>query len=186
MTRPNFLETRALILACLGGATSAVLGKLLGAAVHLVIPIPMAGSVAAALPRAVVLLVILCRIRRRGVLTVAGLAEALASLGLGGMIPFSVLAPVAGGMAGDLVWLATRPVASERVRLALAGAALCGARMLAVLAVLALVRLPMPGGPHVMPLVLGAIVAANVVLGAVAGLVSAAMGTELRRAGVME
>jgi len=186
MSRPTFLDTRAVILACLGGVTSAALGKLLGGAVHLVIPVPMVGSVAAALPRAVVLLIILCRVRRRGVLTVAGIAEASASVGLGGMIPFSVLAPLAGGMAGDLVWLAGRGVAGERVRLALAGAALCGARMLAVLGVLAIVGLPMSGRSQVATLVLGAIIAANAVLGAVAGLISATMATELRQAGVME
>jgi len=161
MSRPTFLDTRAVILACLGGVTSAALGKLLGGAVHLVIPVPMVGSVAAALPRAVVLLIILCRVRRRGVLTVAGIAEASASVGLGGMIPFSLLAP-------------------------LAGAALCGARMLAVLGVLAIVGLPMSGKSQVATLVLGAIVAANAVLGAVAGLISATMATELRKAGVME
>jgi len=185
MSRATFLDTRAVILACLGGVTAAVLGKVLGGAVHLVVPIPMVGSVAAALPRAVVLLVILCRVRRRGTLTIAGVAEAAAGLGLGGMIPFSLLAPLAGGVAGDLVWLAGRAVPSERVRLALAGAALCAGRMVAVLAVLALVRVPMPGRPHVASLMLGGIVAANAVLGAVGGLLSAAMAAELRKAGVM-
>ena len=186
MTRPNVLDTRAMILACLGGVTSAVLGKVLGGAVHLVIPVPMVGSVAAALPRAVVLLVILCRVRCRGALTVAGIAEAAAGVGLGGMIPFSLLAPLAGGVAGDLVWIAGRSAGSERVRLALAGAALCGARMAAVFAVLALVGLPMPGKSQAATVVLSAIVAVNAVLGAVAGLIAATMATELRKAGVME
>lgn len=159
MKKQGFLDTRALVLAALGGVTSAVLGRLLGRALHVAMPMPMLGSVAAALPRAVVLLLILCRVRRRGILTAAGVAEAVAGLGLGGAFPMSVLSPLAGGIAGDLAWLATRFLPSDRARLVFAGGVLCGARVLAVLAVLALVRVPVSEGGHAGPLVMGGVIA---------------------------
>jgi len=55
----------------LRGVASAAIGKVLGRAVHLAVPIPMSGSLVAALPRAVILLVVAARVRRCGALTVA-------------------------------------------------------------------------------------------------------------------
>jgi len=188
MTPLRCLSTRELMLAVAGGIASAALGQVLGRMVHLALPLPMSGSVVVALPRAVVLLVVLARIDRLGALTVAGLAEAAAKfgLGLGGMPGLSLLAPVLAGLAGDLTWSVLRPVLGTRMRLILSGAALSGARVLAALVFLALVRVPLQTGFQRAGWLLWSIIAVNVVLGMAAGLVAAGIVGELRRAGVME
>jgi len=180
------LDTRALMAAAAGGVAAAVVGRAIGRAVHLVVPIPMAGSLAAALPRAIILLVVLARVRRPGVLTLAGLVEVAAdfALGFGGMMPLSVMTPVVAGLVGDLAWMATRPVWGERLRLALAGAALAGTRVAAALVLFVLLRVPMLQA--VGPAVLGGMVAANALLGVAAGVVAGSIAGELREAGVIE
>lgn len=188
MTPLRCLSTRELMLAVAGGIASAALGQVLGRTVHLALPLPMSGSVVVALPRAVVLLVVLARIDRFGALTVAGLAEGAAKfgLGLGGVPGLSQLTPVLAGLAGDLAWSVLRPVLGRPVRLILSGAALSGARVLAALAFLALVRVPLQTGFQRAGWLLWSIIAVNVVLGMAAGLVAAGIVGELRRAGVME
>ncbi len=182
----GWFETRALMAAAAGGVAAAVVGRALGRAVGLAVPVPMAGSLAATLPRAIILLVVLARVRRPGVLTLAGTVEAAVGfvLGLGGMVPLSVMSPVAAGVAGDLTWRATRPVRGERLRLAMAGAVLAGARVVVALGVFMLLRVPMLQA--VGPLVLGSIVAANAGLGVAAGVVAGSIAGELREAGVIE
>jgi len=59
---------------------------------------------------------------------------------------------------------------------------LCGARLLAALLLMALVRTPMQSAMAVV----WVIVAANVALGAIAGVAASAAVKELKRAGVME
>ena len=172
MSGRGWFTTRELMTAAAGGVAAAVVGRALGRAVHLAVPMPMAGSLVAALPRAIILLVVLARVRRPGALTLAGLVEAAAgfALGLGGMMPLSLVTPVAAGMAGDQVWTAARPLRGERLPLAMAGAALAGARVAVALAFLGLVRVPMLQA--VGPAVLGGLVAANAVLGLAAGVVA--------------
>jgi len=186
MRRQWFLNTRQLMLAVAGGVASAAIGKVLGRAVHLAVPIPMSGSLVAALPRAVILLVVAARVRRCGALTVAGLAEAAVALVLGGMFPLSLLAPLAAGVGADAVWLVTRPVPAERLRLMLAGAALCSVRVLMALVLLTVVRMPIGKVMEAAPILLWGIIAANALLGAGAGLLAAGIVKELRQAGVME
>lgn len=188
MTGLRWLSTRELMLAVAGGIASAALGQVLGRTVHLALPLPMSGSVVVALPRAMVLLVVLARIDRPGALTIAGLAEAAAklSLGLGGVPGLAQLTPVLAGLMGDLTWFVLRPVLGRRMRLILSGGVLSGARVLAALVFLVLVRAPLQTGFQRAGWLLWGIIAANVVLGMAAGLVAASIVGELRRAGVME
>jgi len=186
MRNLGWFDTRALMAAAAGGVAAAVVGRALGRAVGLAVPVPMAGSVAATLPRAIILLVVLARVRRPGVLTLAAVVEAAVgvALGFGGMMPLSVVSPVAAGLAGDLAWTAAHPVRGERLRLALAGVALAGGRVAAALAMVALLRVPMLQA--VGPAVLGGIVAVNAVLGGAAGVLAGGIAEELKEAGVIQ
>jgi len=185
MMQRRALTSRELILAVAGGVGSAVIGAVCGRMVHLAVPIPMFGSLVAVVPRTVILLVVAARIRRPGALTVAGFAEALVSLGLGGTFPLVLLAPVCAGVAGDAVYVLTRAMRAERVRLALAGAALGSARVAAAVLFALLLRMPIKSVQGAPVLVWG-IVAANAALGAASGVVAASVVQELKRAGVME
>jgi len=186
MSGPGWFTTRELMAVAAGGVAAAVVGHTLGQVVHLAVPIPLSGSLAAALPRVVILLVVLARVRRPGVLTLAGVVEAAGglALGLGVMGPLAIVAPVMAGLAGDLAWTASRPVRGERLRLAVAGAALAAGRVAVALAFFGLLRVPMRQA--VGQAVLGGIVAANAVLGLAAGVVAGSIAGELREAGVVE
>jgi len=169
----RFLGWRTLVLACGAGVASAAVGQVLGRSVHLAWPIPASGSVVAALPRALILLALLTRVNRFGVLTAAALAEAgtRLALGTGAMWPISVAGPVLGNLAGDVLWHGLRALPLRPVRLMLTGAGLCAARVLialagwSVLGPMLLKVYPGLGRVHV------GIVAINVVAGVIGGLV---------------
>jgi len=185
MTQRSRLTTREVVLAAFGGVAAAAIGHVLGRSVRLAVGMPMAGSLVAALPRTAVLVVVLARGRAFGVLTLAAVAEGLVSLGMGGLFPLCVAGPLMGGMCADAAWALGRRAAPETAALALAGGALAGARMLAVLLLVAAVGVSMGRGSGAGPAVAAAIVGGNVVLGVLAGLVGGLVARELRRAGVM-
>jgi len=132
MALPSYRE---LVIVILVGVASALLGPLLGRALRGWSSIPTLGSIAVALPRALVLLVMLRRVSHFGALTAAAVAEIGAKLflGLGGLAPMFIAAPLVAGLAGDLIWTGLGRVAPGRVRLMLTGAGLCAARVLAAL-----------------------------------------------------
>lgn len=192
MTRAGLLNTRraalpdvaapagagiwqSVILIGAAGVASAAIGQLLGRTLHLAWPIPASGSILAALPRALILLAILIRVNRFGALTAAAVAEIGAKLafGVGGMWPVSLVAPLLGNLAGDAAWLWLRRLPRLRVRLALTGAALCTARVLAAVLLWSLIRPALPQAPRGAVAALAGIVAANMAFGAIAGLLVA-------------
>jgi len=170
--RTGFLTWRELILAVAGGVALAVIGQLLGQIVHLAWPIPMSGSIIAALPRTIVLLVILLRIDRFGALTVAGIAEVGTKLaiGFGSFWPMALVVQLAAGVAGDLLWTYLRRLPAWKVSVMLTGGALSGARVLTALVFWALLQRLIPGTPGHLPAMLVCIVVINIMLGMAAGL----------------
>jgi len=168
----SFLTWRELAFAIAGGIALAGVGQLLGRMFHLVWPVPMSGSVVAALPRAFILLVILLRIDRFGALTVAGIAEVSTKLamGFGGWWPMSLAVPLLANAAGDLIWWYLRQLPARKLSLILTGGGLCGARMFIALFFWILLMRPISGAGEHLALTLGCIVVINVVLGMFAGL----------------
>jgi len=168
----GFLTWRELVFTVVGGIALAGVGQLLGRTFHLAWPVPMSGSIAAALPRAFILLVILLRVNRFGALTIAAIAEVSTKLAAGfvGWWPMSMLVPLLAGVAGDLIWWYLRQLPSRKLSLILTGGSLCGARMLIALSFWTLLMRPIPQGGEHLALTAGSIVVINVVLGMVAGL----------------
>jgi len=168
----NFLTWRELAFAVAGGIALAGVGQLLGRTFHLVWPVPMSGSIAAALPRAVILLVILLRIDRFGALTFAAIAEVSTKLAAGfiGWWPMSLVVPLLAGVAGDLIWWYLRQLPSRRLSLVLTGGSLCGVRVLIALLFWTVLMRSISGGGEHLASTLGCIVVINIVLGMVAGL----------------
>jgi hypothetical protein len=171
-SRLNLMTWKELLFVIAGGIAVAGVSQLLGRAFHLVWPVPMSGSIAAALPRTFILLVILLRVDRFGALTIAAIAEVSTKLSVGfiGWWPMSMLVPVLAGVAGDLLWQYLRHLPSRKLGLMLTGGALCGARMLIALFFWTLLTRPvLHAGPH-LHLTLGSVLVINVVLGMTAGL----------------
>ena len=170
-SKSNLLTWRELAFAIIGGIALAGVGHLLGRTFHLAWPVPMSGSIAAALPRTVILLVILLRINRLGVLTIAAIAEVSTRLAAGfvGWWPMSLFVPLLAGVAGDLIWWHLRHLPSRRLSLILTGGSLCGARILLALFFWTLLMRPISGASNHLILTLGCIVVINIALGMVAG-----------------
>ena len=190
MIRANFLSLRRsasliartkvsspiwhqLILVASAGLASAALGQVFGRMLHLTWPIPASGSIVAALPRTIILLMLLLRVNRFGVLTAAGVAEigAKLTIGVGGMWPMFLIAPLVGNLAGDLLWYWLRRLPVQRVGLMLTGATICVARVLVALFFWSLLRPAMWNTPENLGSLLVCIVATNIALGAIAGFV---------------
>ena len=171
-SKSNLLTWRELAFVIIGGIALAGVGHLLGRTFHLAWPAPMSGSIAAALPRTVILLVILLRIDRFGALTIAGVAEVSTKLAAGfiGYWPMSIVVPLLAGIAGDLIWQYFRQQPSRRLSLILTGGGLCGARILLALSFWTLLMRPISGESNHLTLTLGCIVVINIALGMVAGL----------------
>ncbi|MBA7618997.1 hypothetical protein ES703_26329 [subsurface metagenome] len=168
----DLLSWRELVFAVVGGIALAGVGQLLGRTFHLAWPVPMSGSIAAALPRAFILLVILLRVNRFGALTVAGIAEVSTkmAMGFGGWWPMSLVVPLLAGVAGDLIWWYLQQVPSRKLSLILTGGSLCGVRVLLALFFWTLLRLPVSAAGGHLALTLGYIIVINIVLGMFAGL----------------
>lgn len=168
----GLLTWRELVFAVVGGIALAGVGQFLGRTFHLAWPVPLSGSIAAALPRAFIMLVILLRINRFGILTVAGIAEVSTKLAAGfiGFWPMSLVVPLLTAVAGDIIWWYLRQLPSRRLSLILTGGGLCGARVLLALSFWSFLRLPVSEVAENLILILGGIVVINVVLGMVAGL----------------
>ena len=167
----GLLARRNLMLIAVAGVASAVIGQLLGRTLHMAWPVPASGSIAAALPRTIILLAVLLRVNRFGALTAAGLAETGAKLttGVGGMWPMFLIAPLLGNLAGDLLWYSLRRMPARRMRFMATGAALCAARVLAGLFFWSFLSVTLSKATENLGSILACIVAINVALGAIAG-----------------
>jgi hypothetical protein len=173
------------VLAVAGsGVLAAVIGELLGRALHLLWPVAASGSIAAALPRAVVYLLLVTRVRSFGALTGAACSEVATRLAMGaiGLMPWFLVVPVLGNFAGDVTWACARRLAGQRTRLMLTGAALSVGRVLAALAFWWVLGPLVRGMGAGSAAVLGLIVGANVLLGSAAGLIVNSLTQRLRRA----
>jgi len=168
----NLMTWKELLFVIVGGIAVAGVGQLLGRTFHLAWPVPMSGSIAAALPRAFILLVILLRVDRFGALTIAAIAEVSTKLSFGfiGFWPMSLVVPVLAGVAGDLLWQYLRHVPSRKLSLVLTGGALCGVRVLIALFFWTFLTRPISQAVPHLTLTLGAILVINVLLGMAAGL----------------
>jgi len=131
----GLLTVGEVLLVLIAGVVSAAMGHFLGRMVHAAWPVPLSGSIAVAMPRTMILLMVLVRVDRFGVLTTAGLAEVAAKLALSGsgLCPWFLIVPVLGNFAADLLWTCLRPLPYRQVRLMLTGGSLCAARVLAAL-----------------------------------------------------
>ncbi len=172
-----------LLLATAGGIVVAVISQLLGRVFHAAYPVPASGSVVAALPRAVVLLIILTRSRSFGVLTVSALAEASTKLAWGGfgLMPWFVVVPLLGNFAGDVAWASLRSLVGRRARLMLTGMVLCAARVLAALLFWGLAARAVQHNVDSLAAVLMGIIAINIIMGLAAGVLVHFPTTQLRR-----
>ena len=168
----NLLSWQDLYLAIAGGIALAVVARFLGKALHSILPIPMSGSLAAALPRAIIFLIILLRTKRFGMLTIASITEVSAglSVGLAGWWPMSMLVPLLSGIAGDLIWLNLKKIPSRRIALILTGGSICGVRMFIALFFWTILLRPIPKSPEYLTAIIAGIVMANIILGMLAGL----------------
>jgi hypothetical protein len=171
-TKTGFLAWQELMFAVIGGIALAGIGQLLGRTFHLAWPVPLSGSIAAALPRAFIMLVILLRINHFGILTIAGIAEVSTKLAAGfiGFWPMSLIVPLLAAIAGDIIWWYLRQLPSRKLSLILTGGGLCGVRVLLALSFWIFLCLPVSEVTENLILILGGIVVINVVLGMVAGL----------------
>jgi len=171
-SRAGLLTVRNLALAAAGGAAVAGISLLLGRTIRLGGATPLSGSIVVAVPRTMILLLVLLGVKRFGALTAAGIAEVATRLALGapGLTPWFLVVPIVANLAGDAMWAALRSLPSRRTGLMLTGGGLCAARVLIASLFWALLGpwLQGTGGPAV--LLLTAIIAANVALGMVAGL----------------
>jgi len=165
---------RDLLLVAVAGIAVAWLGQLLGRHIRLGLGMPLVGSLAVTLPRAILLLALRSRLNRPAVLTAAALAEVLARLAMGvpALIPMAMAVPLVAGAAADAVWTRSKACPFLGHRLVLTGAVLAGARVLAAWAAMAGLVPLSPGIHGPTATVGGAVVAANVLLGAVAGILA--------------
>lgn len=169
---------RDVLLVAAAGMAAGLIGPLLGRPFRSGLGMPLVGSLAGSLPRVVVLLLMVSRVRRGGTLTAAAVCEVLsrAALGIGGLGLTAGLAPLAAGVLGDTAWAlcGKRSVGAWR-RLAVSGAVLAGSRVLAAWVMLLVVplgpSLRLPGVPAAV-----LIVVLNTVLGAAGGVVVAGFG----------
>jgi len=168
LAKARVLTGRDILLVGLAGLSLALIGQITGRALHATWPIPASGSLAAALPRAVILLALLLRVRRFGVLTAAGLAEVAAKVAMGGigLMPWCLIVPILGNLAGDVAWAGLGGLRSQRLRAALTGASLCTVRVLAALLFWATFMTAAKGN---LGAIHGLIIGANVLLGLTAG-----------------
>jgi hypothetical protein len=171
-SRAGLLTARNLALAAAGGAASAAIGLLLGRTIRLGGTIPLSGSIVVAIPRTMILLLVLLGVKRFGALTAAGIAEVATKLALGapGLMPWFLVVPILANLAGDAMWAGLRSLPSRRTGLMLTGSSLCAARVLIASLFWGLLGPSlgrMGGHPG---LLLTAIIAVNVALGMIAGL----------------
>jgi len=162
------LAAQHLLLAIVAGLASAVINQLGGRVLHAVWPIAASGSLVTALPRAIILMALLVRVNRFGVLTAAGLAEVAAKVAMGGIgpMPWALTVPILGNLAGDLAWTGLGSLRSQHLRASLAGGCLCAARVLAALLFWAVFLAATQRG---LAPVHWLFIGANMVLGATAG-----------------
>ena len=181
--KARFLTWQELVLAIAGGITLAGLGQILGRMGHLAWPVPMSGSIFMALPRTVILLTILLRVDRFGVLTIVGISEVATKFAMvgGGMWPMALIVPLLANIAGDMIWTGMRQLRSQTMSLILTGGALCGARMLIALSCWSILQLSFSETFNSrLGLVLMVIVVINIVLGMIAGVLVKLMKYEGR------
>jgi len=162
---------RDILFVAAAGVVVAAISQFLGRPVRLGLGMPLVGSLAVTLPRALVLLLVLARVRRPGVLTGAAVCEVLsrAAMGAPGLGLMAVAAPIVGGVLADLAWRGAGGWRLAGARLAVTGAVLSGARVLAAWALLVLFASPARGA--VIPAAAAAvgIVGFDALLGAAAG-----------------
>jgi len=165
---------RDLLLVAVAGLLCAWIGQLLGRHVRVGLAMPLVGSAAAAMPRALILLMVLWRVNRTGVLTAAAVAEVLTRLTVGvpGLLPTGLVVPVLAATVADAVWRGTSGWHESRLRLAVTGAVLAGTRVAAAWLLLALVTLP-PGMRMPGTATCCAVLVVNTLLGIGAGIVVA-------------
>jgi len=166
---------RDILLVAAAGFVAAWVGPLLGRHLRVGLAMPLVGSVVATLPRALILLMVLWRVNRTGVLTAAAVAEVLARLTMGvpGLLPTALVVPVLAAGVADGVWWGTKGWHKVWLRLAVTGAVLAGTRV--VVAWMLLVwAIFLPQGMR-MPTTATccAIVTVNVLMGTAAGMVVA-------------
>ena len=166
-----FMTWRQLVFVVGAGMALAGLGHLLGRAVHLVWPIPMSGSLAAALPRTVILLAILLRINRFGALTIVGITEVSAKIafGIGGYWPMALIVPLLSNITGDMIWFGLRQLPSRKMGLILSGGAISGIRALFALTLWTVLPLSAMKSGGQLTMMMGCIFVINIVLGISAG-----------------
>lgn len=168
------LAWRSLALAVGGGIASAIFGQLLGKPMQAIWAVPTAGSVAAALPRTIILLLMMQKVNRWGSLTTAGLAEVGTGLviGAGAFWPTAVVAPVLACITGDIAWSFVCRLPGRMLGLMATGCVLCVARVLVALCFWVWLRPLALAWSDWVP-VLAGIVLINAILGLLGGLIVA-------------
>lgn len=166
---------RAILLVAAAGFVAAWVGPLLGRHVRVGLAMPLVGSVVATLPRALILLMVLWRVNRTGVLTAAAVAEVLARFAMGapGLLPMALVVPVLAAAVADAVWQGTKGWQKVGLRLAVTGAVLAGTRVATAWILLAWAILLPQGMRMPTTATCCAIVAVNVLLGTAAGMLVA-------------
>jgi len=154
-----------------GGTGAAALSHLLGRSVRMLIGMPFVPSLVAGFPRATLLLSAAGALGRTGALTLMGGLEGLVLLATGGAFPFAFVAPTVSAGGTDVVGAALRGRVSARRLMPLLGAVLNVSRILTSLLLSLFWGLPRSAGrlgPR--PGLILAVVALNVVVGALAGI----------------
>jgi len=162
---------RDTLLIAAAGFVAAWVGPLLGRHVRVGLAMPLAGSVVATLPRALIVLMVLWRVNRTGVLTATAIARVLAGLTMGvpGLLPMALVVPVVAAAVADALWRGTKGWHNVWLRLAATGGVLAGTRVATAWMLLVWAIFPPQGMRMPATATCCAIMAVNVLLGAAAG-----------------
>lgn len=185
--RPYF-NVRDLSQIAAAGVGAALIDMIVKRSLGLALPgIPFAGSLGAALPRTLLILLAACRTQKTGTIFLLSLVEGSLNFAMGGNFPLAFTSPVGAGLAGEILWMLLGTIKRyPLLRLLGVGAVLAVARLGAASAMALLLGLPLIRWFKAAPHLVIAILLANVLLGGLAGGLARIFLTELQTLGLAE
>ena len=183
--RPYF-SLRDLSQIAAAGVGAALVDIIVKRSLGMVLPaVPFSGSLVAALPRTLLILVVACRTEKAGAIALLCLVEGAMNFAMGGVFPLSFVSPVGAGLAGEATWLLMGTMKRfPLVRLAGTGAVLAVGRLVMASGFAVLLGLPLVRWFTAAPHMVAAIFLVNLVLGGLAGVLSRVVFNELQSLGL--
>jgi len=183
--RPYF-SLRDLSQIAAAGVGAALIDMVVKRSLGIALPgVPFSGSLVAALPRTVLILVVACRTRKAGAIALLSLVEGSVNFAMGGVFPLSFVSPLGAGLLGEATWFLTGVMKRLLLlRLAITGAILAVGRLVMASGFAMILGLPLVRWFTTAPLMVGAIFLLNIVLGGLAGALSRIFFRELQHLGL--